>query len=284
MAFILAILASLGLVAWAGANRALHPARRKEQYAPEDFGLAVEEVKFASRDGTSLAGWFVPGEKRMALALLHGYGRSRAELLPQAGILHRAGYSVLLFDFRHSGESAGDRVTVGIKEPLDVLGAVDYLRGRPEVDPERVGVLGVSLGAAAGILAAAREPGIRCVVSEGAFHSLKSVLARGTRVFIGLPSFPFALLVRLVTEWRLGSSVDDVTPGKVIGRISPRAVLIIQGLEDDNIAYRSAQVLYWQAREPKELWLVPGAPHARACGHDQEEYRRRVLGFLEKHL
>lgn len=281
---LLLVVAAMAALGWAGANRALHPQPQVEDYAPEDFGLPVEEVEFPSRDGTPLAGWFLAGRQGAALALLHGYGRSRAELLPQAALLHRAGYSLLLFDFRHRGRSGGDCVTLGIKEPLDVLGALDYLRSRAEVDSERIGVLGVSLGAAAGIIAAANDPHIKLVVAEGAFHTLRSVIKQGMRTFVGLPPFPFAPIVSFIAQRRLGARVDDVVPEEAIGCISPRPVFIIHGLEDSNVPVAAARVLYWRAGEPKTLWLVPDGQHAQAYLNDPAEYERRVLGLLERYL
>lgn len=172
---VIAATVALGYLSWAGSSKALHPDRKIEAYVPADFDLPIQDVEFASRDGIPLTGWFIPGRCSAALALLHGYGRSRAELLPHGDLLHRAGYSVLLFDFRHRGRSGGHQVTLGAGEPLDVLAAADYLKSRPEVDPARIGVLGVSLGAAAGIIAASLEPSVKAVVAEGSFRNLRSV-------------------------------------------------------------------------------------------------------------
>lgn len=271
-------------VSWLGSNRALHPRRQTEANTPEDLGLTVEEVRFPSEDETQLSGWFVLGSNRAAVALLHGYGRSRGELLPHAAFLNRAGYSVLLFDFRHRGNSGGDRVTLGAKEPLDVIGAVRYLRSRPDVDPERIGVMGVSLGASAGIIAAAMTPDIMVVVAEAAFANLRSVVDRGMRNFVGLPPFPFAPVIRLVTERRLGVGIDEVVPEEIIGMIAPRAVMLIHGTADDIIPFEASRTLFWRAGEPKSLWLVPGGLHARAYLAAPDEYEARVLHFLTRYL
>ncbi len=283
--FALAIVAmALAGISWIGSNRVIHPKRQIERYKPEDFALLVEDVTFLSADDILLSGWFVPGHNGATVILLHGYGRSRGELLPQAAFLYRAGYSVLLFDFRHRGSSGGDSVTLGAKEPLDVFGALHYLQSRPEVDPNRIGVMGVSLGASVGIIAAAVTPGIKLVIAEGAFQTLRSVVERGMRSFIGLPAFPFAITIRAITERRLQVSIDDIEPENVIGQITPRPVMLIHGVADEQIPFESARTLYWRAKEPKIMWLVSGAPHAVAYQHDPQEFERRVLEFLEEHL
>jgi len=132
----LTVLVLLG-VAWIGAERGIHPAQCEDLPQLSDYpdleGWA-QEVQFKSQDGTQLAGWFIPGERQTSVLLLHGYRCKREEMLPHADMLHRAGYTVFLFDFRSRGESEGDAVTLGYYERGDVLGAIDYLKTRPDVD------------------------------------------------------------------------------------------------------------------------------------------------------
>ncbi len=272
----------LGAVGWIGSERAIHPGRKVEEYQLSQYDLPVQDVSFESRDGLMLAGWFIPGGSGATVILAHGYGHSRAELLPHADYLHRAGFSVLLFDCRNRGESEGDEVTIGAREPFDIQGAVDYLETRPDVDRTRIGVQGVSLGAASAILAAAETPEIRGVVAESAFKSVSSTIDVSFSHFIGLPSFPFAPITEFVVEQRLGADVGDVVPAKVIAQISPRPVLIIHDLEDDLITSDSGQVLYKAAAEPKQLWLIPGAEHTKGWHVMRGEYERRVVEFWDQ--
>jgi len=113
-------------------------------------------------------------------------------MLPHADFLHEAGYSVLLFDFRSSGESEGDAVTMGFHERGDVQGAVQYLKRRSDADGESLWVLGVSMGAATAIMTAAVTPELKAVVSESSFKSVDSAIASSFEHFIHLPAFPFA--------------------------------------------------------------------------------------------
>jgi len=102
----------VGAVGWIGSERGMHPERKVEDHAlcEYPFVQSTAEVRFESLDGTPLAGWFIPGRpKGPTIILLHGYGRSRAELLPHTNYLHQAGYNVLLFDFRNRGKAAERR-------------------------------------------------------------------------------------------------------------------------------------------------------------------------------
>src|ERR671932_1835701 len=121
---------------------------------------SVEEVSFAStEDGLPLSGWFfraVGALPAPTVVLSHGVWTGRRECLPLALRFQAAGYNVLVFDFRAHGLSDGRYTSVGHLETNDVIGAVQYLKRRPEVDPTRIGVVGFSMGAAAPIQAAAR--------------------------------------------------------------------------------------------------------------------------------
>jgi fermentation-respiration switch protein FrsA (DUF1100 family) len=272
--------AAIGLVSWIGAERGIHPRAHDPEHSPEDAGLAVEPVRFTSLDGTRLSGWFVPGLRRGAVILAHGYGSRREEMLPHAAFLHQAGYSVLLFDFRHAGESEGAAVTVGAFERLDVLGAVRFLRSRAETKDQVIVALGVSMGAAAAILAAAESDEIAGVVAECAFRSIGSVIAQSFRYFVGIPAFPCAPITVWLAERRVGFRARNLRPDRAISRLGDRPVLLIHGLDDVIIDPSNSHALH-AAGGKTELWLVESAPHARAYQTLPEEYRQRVLTFIE---
>jgi fermentation-respiration switch protein FrsA (DUF1100 family) len=280
-------LASAGALlaaAWIIAERATHPWPRREQYDLLDFDLPVEQVRFPSRDGLRLAGWFIPGASPACIILAHGHGRSRGELLPHADFLYRAGFSVFLFDFRSRGESEGKAVTLGVHEPLDILGALDHLSSRSDVDAQRIGVLGLSLGATAVLIAAAETADLRAVVAESSFARMQDVAARGMRHFFHLPALPFAPVAHWMVERQIGADLATVDPLGAASRISPRPLLLIDDENDDVLGSGQGQALFDAAGEPRELWVVPLAAHARGWQAAAEEYERRVVEFFRRHL
>src|SRR6266581_1074824 len=122
-------------------------ARARGQWGTDEppDGLA-EEVSFPSAsDSLRISGWFfaadTPTEKAPVIVLCHGIWTGRRECLPLALRFRAAGYHVLTFDFRAHGRSDGRFITVGHHETDDVIGAVHYLKQRPEVDPTRIGVI-----------------------------------------------------------------------------------------------------------------------------------------------
>ena len=273
-------------VGWVGSERGLHPAPPDDLPLLEDYpGLAAANVEFPSADGTALAGWFIPGTSPRTIVLVHGYGEERHQMLPHADFLRDAGYSTLLFDLRSRGDSEGDEVSFGYHERGDVEGAVRYLQQRPDADGDNIGVLGLSMGGATAIIAAADMPEIKAVVSESAFSSVDSAVASSFEHFIDLPAFPFAPVTVFILEQRLGISSDDVIPADYVASISPRAVFIIHGQDDITIVPEDGIALHEEAREPKEpLWLIDGAGHSEGVEVVPDEYARRVLDFFERYL
>lgn len=284
-----AAMAVLGAVGWIGAERGIHPgpcdAAQEEALADyPDMAAVAEKVHFPSADGTPLAGWFVPGQGPETVLLLHGYGECHQETLSRADFLHAAGYSLLLFDFRHGGESGGEAVTAGYFERDDARGAIAYLATRQEVDAQRLGLLGLSMGAAVAIMVAAGSPEVAAVVAESPFKSADAAIGQSFEHFVDLPAFPFGPVAVWIIERRLGIAAGDVVPERDVARISPRALLLIHGAADTTILPENSQALYAAAGEPKELWLIPEAGHTDGMKVAAEEYRRRVTAFFDRHL
>jgi fermentation-respiration switch protein FrsA (DUF1100 family) len=271
----------VGVISWIACDKAIHPETEVSPYKLSDYDLPVEDVRFKTRDSLTLAGWFIPGTNGATVILVHGKDSTRHWMLPHADYLHKSGFSVLLYDSRSRGESDGDAVTFGAKEPWDIEGAVKYLKERNDVDPKHIGVQGSSLGAVSAILAAAETPEIKGVVAQIPFNSFNGVLCIAFRKILNLPCFPFAPVTKLICEYRLGVDYDDVDPSKVIGTISPRPVFLIDELEDELFPPCSVEVLYEAAREPKTLWQIPGAQHGKGFETAPEEYKRRVLDFWQ---
>lgn len=285
---VLAVLAGLPLlVGWFIARNVTHPSRRIEDHGLSDFDLPAEEVTFPSRDGTRLAGWFVPGPtpgRHPAVVLSHGWARSRAELLPHADLLHRAGFAVLMFDYRHRGESDGDAITMAVREQDDLRGAIDTVAARPEADASRIGILGMSMGGVVAILVSAGDERIRALAVEAPYGSNDAIMSRALRHYFHLPTFPFAHTAKWVMERQLGVSMDGPQPLDVIARLSPRPLFVIADERDEVIGADETERLYQAAAQPKQFWFIEGADHACGWKTQPEEYERRVTAFFRNAL
>jgi fermentation-respiration switch protein FrsA (DUF1100 family) len=281
----------LVLAVWLAHAQAIsfvHPRRIPLAHTPDDLGIADwEEVRFPTPDGLQLAAWFVPPGAEgdgATLIYLHGARNNREEMLLQAAMLCRHGYGALLLDMRGHGESEGTVSTLGYAEVEDLRGAVAYLLTRPEVDEERIGVVGNSMGGAVAIRGAARIPEIRVVVAQSAYTSVEDNVATAVRAFMRLPPWLFAPLVVRFGERETGLDIRQVRPIDDVARIAPRAILIVQGALDPAVPPENGIRLYEAAGDPKEFYLVPGAGHGGYMRVAPDEFERRVVGFLDRYL
>jgi fermentation-respiration switch protein FrsA (DUF1100 family) len=249
-------------------------------------GLA-EDISFPSTgDAIRLSGWFLPAPSTPAPAVIlcHGIWTGRRECLPLALLFRAAGYNVLAFDFRAHGLSDGRFTSVGLRETDDVLGAVAYVKARPEVDPQRIAVIGFSMGAAASIQAAARCKDIAVVVADSAYASFLDAAKYSFRVVTRVPHFPLAPMAMRWAKWLVNVDASQLRPIDVIGQIAPRPVLIAHGEQDEIVPVRHAQELFKAAGEPKELWIDPTSHHVGTRDTDTPGYFKRIEQFVTEAL
>jgi len=265
-----------------------HPPRYPLHIPPSRFQADYEDLSFTTDDGIVLRGWLVKpagsGGPGPAVIICHGLGANKSDFTDLAVSLSRRGYLVLTFDFRAHGESGGGSSSLGLREQMDVAAALACLRSRTDVDPQRIGIYGFSLGGATALLAAARSGGFRAVVSDSAFTSLRDQARTAITGFYHLPAFPFLPLTTLGYRLWFFASVDDVDPERAIVNLSPVPVLIIAGEGDDLIPLENGKRLYAAAREPKELWIVPNAAHGGTMAAAGTEYEKTVGAFFDRAL
>jgi hypothetical protein len=255
------------------------PATRLGPATPADHGLTYEEATVTTTDHARLAAWYVPSTNGAAVVLLHGAGSTRTAVLDQAAVLARHGYGVLLLDARGHGRSGGVGMDFGWWGDRDVDAAVTWLTGRADVRDGRIGVVGLSMGGEEAIGAAAGDPRIRAVVTEGALWrgSMDTGwLARDAegyleRAMLGVQT----ALTRLLT-----SAPQPTSLRAAIARIAPRPILLIAGQPE----LRGGRYLRDAAPGSVELWELPGTPHVRGLAEHPAEWEARVVGFLDEAL
>ncbi|MBI5031508.1 MAG: alpha/beta fold hydrolase [Chloroflexi bacterium] len=281
------LIALLGLtlgVPYYWAMTILHPTRTLPKITPSDLGIAHwEDVRFLSSDGVPLKGWFIspsPASDAATLVFVHGLGSNRADLLKEAMMMVSQGYGALLFDLRNHGTSGGSISTLGFYEANDVRGAVLYLLSRPDVNPDRVGLVGHSMGGVAVLRAAARLPQIKAIVTESVFTSLEDNIVQGIIARTGLPPFPFAPFMVWLGERITGLRINQIRPIDDVTRIAPCPVLFVHGEQDTTVRVSNSVKLFEACHYPKGLYLIRHATHAELAATEPQEFFHRVSGFL----
>jgi hypothetical protein len=242
---------------------------------------AYRPVTFMSSDGLELVGWYVPSGNRGAVLLVHGGGGDRMGTVRHAELLVRHGYGVLLYDARGRGESEGSPTGApGWGWENDVEGALAFLRDRPDIDPDRIGGLGLSTGANVLIEVAAERRELRAVVAEGATARSFADYRNLAGIDVAAPYWwTFYTAARVFSGASPGEPLKDL-----VSRVAPTPLLLIAGGQgipqerDLNRIYAEA------AREPVELWDLPDVSHTAAIRERPRDYERRVVGFFDEAL
>ncbi|MDQ3867242.1 MAG: alpha/beta hydrolase [Actinomycetota bacterium] len=242
-----------------------------------NLGATPENVSFTTSDGLRLEGWFVPSRNGATVIVFPG----RSGPQKQARMLIRHGYGVLLFDRRGEGASEGDPNAFGWVGDRDLHAAAAYLRGRPDVDPERIGGIGLSVGGEMLIHAAAHSDAFKAIVSEGASgQSTRDGLANGDTLESIFGGAANTVAVALFTNTLPPPSLKSE-----VVRIAPTPVFFVYGEHGQGGTERKPNRLFYAAaREPKQIWEVPGGQHVAGITTRPEEYERRVIGFLDDAL
>ena len=278
------------LIAFVAADAAIKPDPPKVTPYLDQFPFPVEEIPFTARDDTPLAGWFLAaapprGEQpstrpQPTVVLMHGYGGTRDAMLPYASFLSDAGFHVFFFDARGVGNSTGVEVTFGEREKQDVLGALDYLATRPEVDKARIGIMGVELGGSVAIMVAAKDTRIAAVVAEAPYASLELALQDALDRTVAVPS-PLRSLTTYLVKRRIAVDIEDRAPIEAAARLGGRPLLVI---EDSRDRTDQARAIFAAAPEPKTLWVAHGAALGAGLTEFPIEYVARTVDFLRSNI
>ena len=198
--------------------------------------------------------------------------------------LHKAGYNVLMFDFRAHGRSAGNTVTFGMYEKEDLLGALDYLVDVCGI--QKVGLYGFSMGAATALITAALSDRVVCLVVDSPFGRLtRSIAGWWRRRGVPIP------LAREIARWilmmatiRTAGRIDQTDPVRWTVHIGPRPVLYIFGSRDPYVSKREIRRMVSLTAGPTSVWIAERAGHRGAYAQNPDEYNRRVLEWFDRFL
>jgi uncharacterized protein len=241
-----------------------------------DLGVPSSAVRMRTPDGLWITGWYAPSRNGAAVIVLPGSSGQT-----QAAVLAGHGYGVLLVNRRGEADSEGDPNLFGWGGNYDITAAVDFLRARPEVEPERIGGIGFSVGGEMLLQYAAESTSLAAVVSEGAgSRSIKESLelSGGMRV-AELASAP-------VMSGSLILMSDQMAPpnlAALLRDMDPKPMFLIWG-EKGQPAEIDFGPIYADAAPFAQSWEIPGAGHIGGLRTAPEDYEHRVVEFFDQSL
>jgi hypothetical protein len=238
------------------------------------LGAPHENVTLSTSDGLELAGWYVPS--RNGAAVIAFPGRNGPQ--KHARMLVRHGYGVLLFDRRGEGACEGDSNLFGWGGENDIYAAIDFLESRPDVDPDRIGGIGFSVGGELMLEAAAESGRLDAVVSEGAGtrwlgEELEELST--SDLVLGMPT--------LVVKTAAVSVFSNTRPPAKLTDLMPRLTspsLLIWAPNGGNLEIMNPEY-HRLAGGPSTIWRIDDAKHIQGITAHPAEYERRVVGFFD---
>jgi pimeloyl-ACP methyl ester carboxylesterase len=246
---------------------------------PDRLGVAHETVEFETRDGLTLHGWYVPSRNRAAVIAFPGRAGSQAK----ARMLARHGYGVLLFDRRGEGMSDGKPNSWGWGGEEDVKAAIAWLQQRSDVDPDRIGAIGLSVGGEMLIEAAAETGELRAVVSDGA--GARSTREDRHRDAHGIVDQVLGMTMSATKTASVAISSSQWPPADLVDLAArtTQPLLLIAAPNSPNGETLNRDYAR-AAGDNAELWEIPEAGHVGGQDARPAEYERRVIGFFDAAL
>ena len=277
--------------------------RQKIGHTPAEYGMPYEDVTFLSEDGLKIKGWFIPGKSNKTVIITHPFPfnrhgflrknqgwlylfRTDVDFLTTAQALNKAGYHVLMFDFRNHGESSAGMTGIGLNEALDVAGAVAYVNERFKSQDHRTGFVSFCMGANAALIAVSKmQPSaerIACLVAVQPISALVFIRSYLKSTFSKVSWILIPVVDRFV-RWMGGYALEQMTPQEACQAITI-PTMFIQGKYDSWTELSDIQSFYDAVKGEKQLlWIEEKIPRFEVynrIGNDPET----VLTFLEKHL
>jgi fermentation-respiration switch protein FrsA (DUF1100 family) len=253
-----------------------------EVTVPSNLGFDVEEVAFESEDGLTIAGWYVPPQNGATIILLHGYGGNRTGTIWYAKQLVPAGYGVLMYDERASGESEGTYRSYGWEDPRDVGGAIRFIEARQAEGQKRIGIAGCSIGGQIALQGAAYYPTIGAVWADGSGTVRAQDIPPSANLLISLVK-----LGNYPLDWMFAVKLGIEAPPplvEIIGDIAPRPIMLIGGGRPLSKvgSEELLQSRYLEfAGDNAQMWIIPEATHCDGPRVRPDEYAARMIAFFD---
>jgi dienelactone hydrolase len=226
------------------------------------------------------------GDRRApAVVLLHGFTGYHIEdhrlFVQMARCLADAGFAVLRFDFYGSGDSDGDfeECTV-LTEVADAVAALDWVSEQKRVDPDRIGVLGLSLGGCVAALLAGQDPRVKAAVFWNAVTLPERHFDDGVIPTTGP-------LAGIVGGLRVGPDfVPLFNALDIVGTLRRYTGpgLVIRSTKDEHISQAEAEALRAAMAERGTLHLIDGADHTFRRPDWRQEVFDITTRWLTEHL
>lgn len=233
------------------------------------------------------ANYIPDGKSTKTAVLLHGYMNNKNTMAAYAALFHKLGYNVLMPDARAHGESEGKYIGYGWIEKADVKKWLNKVVQKNGEDSKIV-LFGVSMGGATTMMTSGEKlpKQVKAFVEDCGYSNVKDEIEHEAKALYNMPTVPRFPLVEIlsgINRIRVGYFLADGSSVNQL-RKNKRPILFIHGAKDTFVPTRMVYANYKADHSPKELWIVPGAKHAKSYATHPQAYEQHVQKFLNKYV
>lgn len=260
-------------------------ARMAEVGVPDLSLPAPEEISFQNGD-VSLSGFFYENEKSgdCGVILLHGYTGTRYSALQYAPLFWDRGCDLLAYDARGHGESSPTFHTYGYHEKEDARAAYSWLRERTGLEPDQIGLTGVSYGAATSLQAAPLLPEVAFIIADSSFESLEAIVSKQAVDQFGSWTKPFIPAAFALADMRADFDVAEVSPMKAVEETAV-PIMLIHSRTDAYTPYTHSEDIYAHSNKATTVLHITdwGSAHGQDIFTNYGAYKQYVDEFLAQY-
>jgi pimeloyl-ACP methyl ester carboxylesterase len=255
----------------------------QEAVTPQSYLLSSYiPLNFTDRTGGEHEGWLLLGLRRAPVIILsHGYDSNRSDMLSLGDVLRDNHFNVYVFNFH--GPKAKERYSdLGPRQAADLNSAIEAVTRQPEVNPNRVGLYGTSLGGYAALVAAQSNPKVKALVVDTTYATPQQMFDLQVDRLLG----GSGKLFRVLTEAEFHLSTLGKKPPPIFAnseRLEGMPKLFILGRDTPALAEITEEI-YNQAPQPKQLRVLEHSLAGLTAVGEKKEYEDQVLDFFLRSL
>lgn len=254
---------------------------RQHDKTPDDMGISFQEISIPTKNKRSLYGWRIPSKEHAPLLILvHGWGRNAGRMMPYIENYHTAGFNVIAFDARNHGSSDADQHSTMLKFSEDIQATIGFADKNGWISNDKVGVVGLSIGGAASIHAAAHDKRIKAVIAVGSFADPQTVMKKQLKDrHIPMPIIWVSIKY---IQYKVGLKFSDIAPVNHIQNATAD-ILLIHGEKDVTVPLEQGEKLYKKGKDGKiSFWRMPERGHSDC--HYETGFWNKTTDFLQNKI